>query len=205
MVTQATQESPYCRKTGFRQLCKAVSVCISIDNELQSLRPVGVGYSCAISICVVVWLISPQHIVVKLHAYSSWNVFFPCITLINTSHALHTGASGERECLWTVCNHSLFCSDQVDGLLKLHVDTAAQSWHFIGCYRPYNDVFLSFSLQYICVSWYVQIPCAFVSSNFMGHIRESVDSLCRDGTDTTRPLSHIEWLRTPKRSSYKPF
>ena len=36
-------------------------------------------------------------------------------------------------------------------------------------------------------------------------IRESVDSLCRDGTDTTRPFFHIEWLRTPKRDSYKPF
>ena len=31
-------------------------------------------------------------------------------------------------------------------------------------------------------------------------IRESVDSLCRDGTDTTRPFSHIEWPRTLKRS-----
>ena len=37
------------------------------------------------------------------------------------------------------------------------------------------------------------------------HIRESVDSLCRDGADRTRPFSKIEWLRTPKRGSYKPF
>ena len=36
-------------------------------------------------------------------------------------------------------------------------------------------------------------------------IRESVDSLCRDGADRTRPFSKIEWLRTPKRGSYKPF
>ena len=36
-------------------------------------------------------------------------------------------------------------------------------------------------------------------------IRESVDSLCRDGADTTRPLFKTEWLRTPKRGSYKPF
>ena len=36
-------------------------------------------------------------------------------------------------------------------------------------------------------------------------IRESVDSLCRDSTDTTRPLFQTEWLRTPKRGSYKPF
>ena len=37
------------------------------------------------------------------------------------------------------------------------------------------------------------------------YIRESVDSLCRDGADRTRPFSKIEWLRTPKRGSYKPF
>ena len=40
------------------------------------------------------------------------------------------------------------------------------------------------------------------------NIRESVDSLCRDGADRTRPFSKIEWLRTPKRGkrgSYKPF
>ena len=37
------------------------------------------------------------------------------------------------------------------------------------------------------------------------HISELVDSLCRDGTDTTHPFSHIEWLRTPKHGSYKPF
>ena len=36
-------------------------------------------------------------------------------------------------------------------------------------------------------------------------IRESVDSLCRDGADTTRPLFKTEWLITPKRGSYKPF
>ena len=36
-------------------------------------------------------------------------------------------------------------------------------------------------------------------------IRESVDSLCRDGADMARPFFHIEWLRTPKLSSYKPF
>ena len=36
-------------------------------------------------------------------------------------------------------------------------------------------------------------------------IRESVDSLCRDGADRTRPFSKIEWLRTPKRGSYKHF
>ena len=34
------------------------------------------------------------------------------------------------------------------------------------------------------------------------YIRESVDSLCRDGADTTR---HMEWLRTPKCGTYKPF
>ena len=32
-----------------------------------------------------------------------------------------------------------------------------------------------------------------------------VDSLCRDGTDTTRIFSLIEWLRTPKHGSYKSF
>ena len=31
-------------------------------------------------------------------------------------------------CVMTVRNHSLFCSDQVDGLL-IRVDTASQSWH----------------------------------------------------------------------------
>ena len=36
-------------------------------------------------------------------------------------------------------------------------------------------------------------------------IRESVDSLCRDGADRTRPFSKLEWPRTPKRGSYKPF
>ena len=36
-------------------------------------------------------------------------------------------------------------------------------------------------------------------------IRESVDSLCRDGADRTHPFSKIEWVRTPKRGSYKPF
>ena len=35
--------------------------------------------------------------------------------------------------------------------------------------------------------------------------RESVDSLCRDGADMTRPLFHTKRLRTPKRGSYKPF
>ena len=39
----------------------------------------------------------------------------------------------------------------------------------------------------------------------VGTISESVDSLCRDGADRTRPFSKIEWLRTPKRGSYKPF
>ena len=43
-------------------------------------------------------------------------------------------------------------------------------------------------------TWYMECVC----------IGESVDSLCRDGTDTTHVLSHIEWLRTPKRGSYKP-
>ena len=64
----------------------------------------------------------------------------PVCTVINTSHALHTGAAGDREC---VCGlYILFCSDQVDGLLTLRVDTAAQSWHFIGaCYWSYDDVF----------------------------------------------------------------
>ena len=37
------------------------------------------------------------------------------------------------------------------------------------------------------------------------YIRESVDPLCRDGADRTHPFSKIEWLKTPKRSSYKPF
>ena len=37
------------------------------------------------------------------------------------------------------------------------------------------------------------------------NIRESVDSLCRDGADTTHPLFQTEWLRTPKRGSYEPF
>ena len=37
------------------------------------------------------------------------------------------------------------------------------------------------------------------------HIRELVDSLCRDGTDTTRPISREEWLRPAKHGSYKPF
>ena len=37
------------------------------------------------------------------------------------------------------------------------------------------------------------------------YIRESVDSLCRDGADRTRPFFKIEWLITPKRGSYKPF
>ena len=40
---------------------------------------------------------------------------------------------------------------------------------------------------------------------YLGPIRESVDSLCRDGADRTRPFSKIEWPRTPKRGSYKPF
>ena len=32
--------------------------------------------------------------------------------------------------------------------------------------------------------------------------RESVDSIC---WNETRPFSYIEWLRTPKRGSYKKF
>ena len=36
-------------------------------------------------------------------------------------------------------------------------------------------------------------------------IIESVDSICRDGSDTTRPFLHIELPRTPKRGSYKHF
>ena len=74
-------------------------------------------------------------------AYSSWNVFFPCITLINTSHALHTGASGERECLWTV--YKMAYSNYVWTLLH-RVGTSLAD--LAACYRPYDDVFLSFCL-----------------------------------------------------------
>ena len=51
---------------------------------------------------------------------------------------------------------------------------------------------------------YVQ-SAIFLPKVCMRIIRESVDSLCRDGADTTRPLFKTEWLRTPKRGSYKLF
>ena len=37
------------------------------------------------------------------------------------------------------------------------------------------------------------------------HIRESVDSLCRDGADTDTPIYQMKRLITPERYSYKPF
>ena len=37
------------------------------------------------------------------------------------------------------------------------------------------------------------------------NVIELVDSICRDGTDTTYLFFHIEWRRTPKHSSYMPF
>ena len=36
-------------------------------------------------------------------------------------------------------------------------------------------------------------------------IRESVDSLCRDGADTDTPIYQMKRLITPERYSYKPF
>ena len=53
------------------------------------------------------------------------------------------------------------------------------------------------------MQWNIIIQCLQIKFQF--NIRESVDSLCRDGADRTRPFSKIEWLRTPKRASYKPF
>ena len=37
------------------------------------------------------------------------------------------------------------------------------------------------------------------------NIRESVDSLCRDGADTDTPIYQMKRLITPERYSYKPF
>ena len=36
-------------------------------------------------------------------------------------------------------------------------------------------------------------------------IRESVDSLCRDGDDTDTPINQEKRLKIPERYSYKPF
>ena len=36
-------------------------------------------------------------------------------------------------------------------------------------------------------------------------IRESVDSLCRDGTDMDTPINQMKRLRTPECYIYKPF
>ena len=36
-------------------------------------------------------------------------------------------------------------------------------------------------------------------------IRDSVDSLCRDGADTDMPIFEMKRLRTPERYSHKPF
>ena len=41
--------------------------------------------------------------------------------------------------------------------------------------------------------------CDFVS------IRESVDSLCRDGADTDTPIFEMKRIRTPERQGHKPF
>ena len=46
----------------------------------------------------------------------------------------------------------------------------------------------------------VEVQCL---CQFCGDIRESVDSLCRDGANRTRPLFHTKRLRTPKCGSYK--
>ena len=45
------------------------------------------------------------------------------------------------------------------------------------------------------------------SSSILGQmfIRESVDSLCRDGADTDTPIYQMKRLITPERYSYKPF
>ena len=36
-------------------------------------------------------------------------------------------------------------------------------------------------------------------------IRESVDSLCRDGADTDTPIFEMKRIRTPEHYSHKPF
>ena len=42
-------------------------------------------------------------------------------------------------------------------------------------------------------------------SSFPAYIRESVDSLCRDGADTDTPNFQMKRLIAPERYSYKPF
>ena len=37
------------------------------------------------------------------------------------------------------------------------------------------------------------------------NIRESVDTLCRDGANTHTPIYQMKQLRTPERYSHKPF
>ena len=52
-----------------------------------------------------------------------------------------------------------------------------------------------------CLGAYNILP----SSSVLLHIRESVDSLCRDGADTDTPIYQMKRLITPERYSYKPF
>ena len=74
-------------------------------------------------------------------------------------------------------------------LLLLHaISTWVNFHHFLALPSLHPSTFFSAYIHKLCMV-----------------IRESVDSLCRDGADRTRPFSKIEWLITPKRGSYKPF
>ena len=81
-----------------------------------------------------------------------------------------------------------------------------------GAKHPKASVLLPyFNLRHWNTLWWLNIAIGTWFCNYINipagrySIRESVDSLCRDGADRTRPFSKQDWPRTPKRGSYKPF